>query len=362
MLRRRYDKKKSLLFAFVSFLIIAVALTSYFVFSSGNFDSRSSADGEDTSFEVPLEALNLDPKIAMILEPLTGTIPGDGLRIDLTIDTQGEEVDEVSINLTYSGDIEYMGFEQGTIEGCEVQEVVTMEEIVLSCLLQTTYIGQGDVFASVIFEATDEGQAEIDITRVDFAELSFSGETGQYSTTLEFSGVQPSCGSLDNEIFAFVTESWPEGTFCSEGQASPLSPNYPEPGTTESWQCVSGENSVSCSAQREAAPPSCGTLDGQTFTYEYTTWPTGTFCSVGEANPSSPVFPGAGQNTLWRCDTAADSTSCSASKLDVLPEASILNNVSVFMGFVLVIISAILLVYKKKDEQENFSMRNKLCL
>lgn len=362
MLRRRYDNKKSLIFGIASFLVLVVALTSYFVFSSDSFDSRSSADGQEDSFDVTSEQNDLDAEVAMILEPVSGTISSDGLKIDLIIDTQGQEVSEVSVDLIHSGEIEYVGFEQGMIEGCEVQEAVSMGGIILSCSLQTTYTGQGDVFASVIFRATDYGQAEIDITSVNFSEISYIGESGQYSTTLESSGMQPSCGTLDDQVFAFVEESWPVGTFCSEGDSNPLNPDYPQAGATAFWQCVSGESSVSCSARREAAPPSCGTLDGQAFTSQYTTWPTGTFCSQGEVNPSNPVFPMPGEDVTWSCDTVADSISCSASKLDVLPEASIFNNTGVLLGFALVLISVILVVYKNRDGQESFSMRSKLSL
>ena len=363
MLRRRYDKKSPFVFAIAGFLVIAVALTSYFVFFSDSFDGRSDADGPGESFDVTMEQIDIDvEEVVMILEPMSGTISADGLRIDLIIDSQGEEVNDISVNLSYWGEVEYIGFEQGTMEGCDVQEVVSMGEIILSCSLQTTYMDQGDVFASVNFRATDYGQAEIDITSVNFSEISYAGESGQYSTTLESSDIQPECGTLDNQIFAFVQESWEQGTLCSEGEPNPLNPDYPEPGTTTSWQCVSGENSVACSAEKEVAPPSCGTLDGQAFTNEHTTWPTGSFCSFGEANPSSPTFPEAGQDTTWRCSTAADSVSCSASKLDVLPEASIFNNIVIFLGFALVVISAILLVYKSRDGQESFSMRSKLSL
>ena len=320
--------------------------------------------------------------VAVVLDSSSGIIPGEGKKIDLLVDTQGEDVSGIDVTFEYSGDIEYVGFEQGEIENCEVEETGSGSSRGLHCFIsatQPTYKGKDDVFASVIFRAIGgDGQGEIDVTRVDYAvrddrqEVNFTGGDGQYTTTLDVSDTQPSCGTLNNQTFAYQTTTWPQGTFCSEGVSEPTNPSFPGEGSKTSWSCVAGTEAVSCSAQRDAAPSappvslSCGTLNGQIFAYETMTWPTGSFCLGGDVSPLNPEFPEPGSRVTWQCATSSESISCSASRYstplkdDGLPETSIFENTGILIGFVLVLISSILLVYKSRNGQETFSMRNKL--
>ena len=380
MLRRRTDNKKFLLFGLVGFLVIALVLTSYFVFSERDFDERGFADGQEEEYRVldapvDYEHEGLDSVIS--LEPEMGTISMSNFKIDLIIDTHGEEVMGIDVGLEYSGDIEYVDFEQGNIQNCSVIDSYSENFLNLACFIdaaQQPYQGQGDIFASVIFKATDDGFAQVDVSSVVFAvsdernELNFTGDLGEYTTVSEFLEPSPSCGSLHGEVFSYQTIFWPQGTFCAEGDSDPSSPSFPEAGSSTSWQCVNSSESVTCSAQREAAPPSCGNLDGQTFTYSATTWPSNSFCSEGNPDPSSPSFPEAGSSTNWNCVTQTDSVSCSASRYstptkdDGLPDTFIFDNTGILLGLALVLISGILLLYRDRGVKDSFSMRNKLCL
>lgn len=378
MLRKRYDNKRFLLFGLLGLLVVVFGVIIYSVLSIENLDDRGAA--------YDIASQQVSPELAITLEPSSGTISGDGLEIDLIIDTQGEEVGGIDVTLEYFGDIEYVGFEQGEISNCEVipaspsdleSSLEGSNLVGLYCFIGASdpaYRGDGDVFAKVLFESTGEGTGQVDITSVDFSvrddrlEVFFSGGEGEYTTTSAPSETQPSCGTLHNRIFSYTTETWPSGTLCSEGEAVLSDSSFPSPGSSVSWECVLGTYSTSCSAQLEAAPPSCGTLHDKTFPFGTETWPSGTFCSEGQSNPSTPEFPEPGSSTTWRCTTVSDFVSCSSShssiatKDDTLPDTSIFNNIGFFMGFALVLISAILLVYRGKDGQESFSMRNKLCL
>lgn len=61
----------------------------------------------------------------------------------------------------------------------------------------------------------------------------------------------------------------------------------------------------------------CGTLNGESFSYTQTSWPEGTFCSLGTTIPANPAFPGAGGTRTWKCEGEGGSDSgqtCSASR------------------------------------------------
>ncbi len=59
---------------------------------------------------------------------------------------------------------------------------------------------------------------------------------------------------------------------------------------------------------------SCGSLDGMIFPPETEEWPSNDFCSVGEAEPSSPAFPSVEEEVFWKCVSSSGEESCSAKR------------------------------------------------
>ncbi len=63
----------------------------------------------------------------------------------------------------------------------------------------------------------------------------------------------PTCGTAAGS-YTSTTESYPSGsTFCSVGTVSPSSPSFPAQGSSASWTCTSGTQTVSCSANRSSS-------------------------------------------------------------------------------------------------------------
>ena len=383
-------------------------------------DSRQEVEFDGGSGEY-----NQGDDLAMILRPSSGTISGTGLSIDLIVDTQNESVGGIEAVLDYSGPIEYVSLRQGEINNCRVDDVHSTQSLSLHCFIdatEPTYRGQGDVFATVNFRATGDGTGEIDITKVEFSlrddrlEEIFPGGKGEYRAVLT-SRTEPTptpppteptptpppteptptppprspfCGTLHDRTFSYDMRTWPSGSFCSTGDANPMNPAFPEPGGSTNWRCISGTQSINCSASRESLPdddddddngqppderdtspsPRCGDLHNTTFSYDSYTWPSGSFCSVGNSDPTSPSFPAMGASTSWECVSGTQSTSCSVSrhesptkdKDEGLPETSILDNKGFLSGFALLLVSAIIFSYNGNSSKKNFSMRGKLSL
>ena len=316
-----------------------------------------------------------DEELAMELNPSSGNITSKGTDINLVIDTQDEDVSGIDVTLEYLGEIDYVSFSQGEISDCNVFETKQSARVInLHCFIDATkptYRGTGDVFATVNFKAIADGEAEIEVTNVDFSvrdsrnEISFLGGFGNYTSILEVVE-PPRCGTLDKQTFPYGTQTWPSTSFCLEGESSPSTPTFPNFGSTTNWRCVNEESdSVSCSATRESPPPPrCGTLDKQIFTHTTQSWPTGTFCSEGTANPLSPTFPALGSSTNWGCVSLDNtSVSCTASRESApapLPETSIFDSVGILGGTALLLFSGIAFMYKGTPQGKRFEMRQKL--
>ncbi len=383
------------------------------LFASVNFRSLEKGDAKievtdvsfavrDTRNEVPASGTagnyTTEAEVAITLDPPDGLISEEGLEIDLILDTHNEEVDGIDVTLEYSGDIEYVTFTQGEIEDCNVVETPKEDEdnvINFLCFIEATkpvYEGKDEVFVTVEFksvhdgsEGVYQGKGKVEITRVDFSvrddrnEVSFVGEIGEYTTiyTPPVEPPDPQCGARSN-TYAFSLEGWASETaFCLEGSPEPSNVKFPGEGETVNWECANEKSTVSCSATRETAPPppppSCGSR-AQRLPYDSEDWPENTtFCDVGIVDPEEPVFPEVGETTEWECVTDESSISCVARnesapvpepepepEKEPLPEASIFDNSGILIGLVLVFLSIFLLVYKGKDSNENFSMRNKL--
>jgi uncharacterized repeat protein (TIGR01451 family) len=102
-----------------------------------------------------------------------------------------------------------------------------------------------------------------------------------YDTCTTFpSPVQPIhgvCGSRATH-YSHSETSWPAGTFCSVGNASPSNPLFPAQNSTVTWICqgINGGQNASCSATRGTAPNVWGniscdetTLNSITVRYSY---------------------------------------------------------------------------------------------
>ncbi len=198
------------------------------------------------------EADFTESEIALDLDPKSGVISGQGTDIDLVINTYEEEVGGVDATLQYSGDIEYVSLEQGELSNCEVSETKLGEKkLGFYCFIDPSkapYKGSGDVFATLKFRATGSGSSEIEVTDVVFSvrddrnEVSHDGGSGEYSTEGGDGGPitkRPSCGTLNNAVFPYSMSSWPSQSFCSEGEANPSNPTFPALGGSTNWQCVS---------------------------------------------------------------------------------------------------------------------------
>ncbi len=149
--------------------------------------------GDAGEYEAKGQGLT-NEKVGMLLNPSSGPISKDGLEISLVIDTHDEEIDGIDVVVEYSGDVEYSSYSQGQIPGCSVKETQSGgKSINLHCEFDAEvnpYKGKGDVFAGIILKAMGEGQAIVNITKVDFSlrddgkKVSFLGGDGKYSTTL----------------------------------------------------------------------------------------------------------------------------------------------------------------------------------
>jgi hypothetical protein len=65
------------------------------------------------------------------------------------------------------------------------------------------------------------------------------------------------------------------------------------------------------------ADPACGTLVG-TYSHDTTDWPDGTFCLIGDSEPTNPEFPSMGGSTTWTCSNGEGTeVSCTATRGDV---------------------------------------------
>jgi hypothetical protein len=106
------------------------------------------------------------------------------------------------------------------------------------------------------------------------------------------------------------------GAFCSSGTANPATPIFPAPGNTSSWTCngINGGISTSCSAYT-SLPIISGACGTAATNYPYTANNfSGTFCSSGTSDPSSPAFPSQGGTSTWNCQGSNNgvNVSCTA--------------------------------------------------
>src|SRR3989344_1944012 len=115
--------------------------------------------------------------------------------------------------------------------------------------------------------------------------------------------VNGSCGSAAKTYTA--TESFPSGSYCASGTASPVSPTNPTAGGSSEWSCLGdGGTNASCTATRQSA----GDISCTSFTYS--SWGScvgGTQTrSVQSSSPS--VCTGASPVTSQSCTPSTDTT------------------------------------------------------
>lgn len=134
----------------------------------------------------------------------------------------------------------------------------------------------------------------------------------------------PVCGTFVSREFEATDEDWPSqaaDAFCKVGTPSPMPPAFPLPGSSTTWICLNlneGGESPSCTVSRLPYPV-CGTNESEYQALDTDWLEDGTFCEIGEVNPSSPSFPSAGSNTTWRCKVGSTNIACSASRLNPDP-------------------------------------------
>ncbi len=127
----------------------------------------------------------------------------------------------------------------------------------------------------------------------------------------------PTCGPAERN-YAVGETSYTQA-LCGEGTASPLNPPFPATGGSESWNCVEGTQSVTCTATRDedTSPPPCNSADpccrsDGTFESAGTVCNTGAYACAGSGSPNScsrqrPVYTCTGSSSS--CPTTPSSYS-----------------------------------------------------
>jgi hypothetical protein len=126
---------------------------------------------------------------SIFLNPADGVIDASGKSLDIVVDSGGEEINGLEMSIVYEGEIEFVDFESGNISGCDIdgleRSVDGVDDVFLYCFIMTDpYIGSSGIFATLNFEATGEGYAEVKILDVEGAGDITTGGIGSYTTTL----------------------------------------------------------------------------------------------------------------------------------------------------------------------------------
>lgn len=124
------------------------------------------------------------------LSPSEGDIYSEPTPIDIQINPEGEIFNGMSIYLSYDGPVEFLGIDNGEINGCEVESLDPTDstkdsDIILFCLVfGSGYSGSTATFATLNFKAIGEGPTSIEINEVDIAPLTAQTFGGSYIATL----------------------------------------------------------------------------------------------------------------------------------------------------------------------------------
>ena len=374
----------------VGFLGLGLIVTlSYILSSENDFDDRSKASSE----------------IAVELSPSGGTIPDEGFDIDLIVNTHGESIDGIDVTLEFTGPIDYANFSQGTIPNCSVTDIrQDASTVSLTCFIQGAqpeYTGTDGVFATVNFRSTENGAATITVSEVTFSvrddrgEVTFAGGSGTYTATTKVAMVpSPSSGTissdgLDLDLLINTYDEDIGGVDITLEYTGVI--EYVEVANGEIPNCTVSETSHSEGILNlhcfiDASRPTYNG-SGDVFavvTFRSTAEGTGEIVisrvdfSVRDER-SEVTFVG-GRGSYSTSYTPPSSTPDPTPVSDPtpaptqtptaptqgsngpLPEASIFDSVGVVGGVLLLVLAIGMFVYKSSNSNENFSMRNKLCL
>ncbi len=141
--------------------------------------------------------------VDVTLSPDSGTISGS-TTIDVNIDTNGDTLNGIDVELSYSGDMAYISGSGGDIGECSSPSITEISGTInIVCFIDpgTTYSGSGTL-AQLIFNPTSTGTASISVDNIDAgldgggtADVGATG-SGSYSTALSASlSLSPSTGS-----------------------------------------------------------------------------------------------------------------------------------------------------------------------
>ncbi len=141
--------------------------------------------------------------VDVTLSPDSGTISGS-TTIDVNINTNGDTLNGIDVELSYSGDINYISGTGGDISECSSPSITEISGTInIICFVDpgTTYTGSGTL-AQLTFNPTANGTASISVDNIDAgldgggtADVGSTG-SGSYTTALSASlSLSPSTGS-----------------------------------------------------------------------------------------------------------------------------------------------------------------------
>jgi len=122
------------------------------------------------------------------------------------------------------------------------------------------------------------------------------------------------CGSATKTFSYNDTNWDASTLFCFDGTSDPIKPAFPSVWWSTSWECSNGSEKVSCKASRgnASADPSCGTANQVQFDHSASSWWATTLC--GKWTPTSVNFPIPWEKVAWQCISGSNTVDCSASR------------------------------------------------
>ena len=133
---------------------------------------------------------------------------------------------------------------------------------------------------------------------------AYGGETDSCSANKK---IDVACGSANGQ----QTYNPPTENLCDDNSLPPVSGTGPW-----TWEClgINGGTGASCSAGI-IVNGECGTAN-KNYSSSDTTYGSDTFCSAGNANPSTPSFPGLGGSVTWDCEglNSGTTANCEATR------------------------------------------------
>lgn len=124
------------------------------------------------------------------------------------------------------------------------------------------------------------------------------------------------CGTSNNGSFA----SAPTTNLCIQSTANPAVPSLNTTTNKWMWNCSSGAQNITCSANKTTSPPQtdpnapkCGAVNNGVYINAPTTY----LCDTGTAQPTVPTLDTATNKWKWSCSGSGQTVDCSARKWDL---------------------------------------------